>query len=121
MRRDVVLREADGTVAFAARSVEAPVGWSDVAVATVARRWMLQGRAPERSSCRRSKGVAMSVAKVIEISATSPGSFEAAVKAGIAKAGETVRDIRGVWVKERVEDGEVVEFRVDLKVTFVLE
>jgi flavin-binding protein dodecin len=67
---------------------------------------------------------AMSVAKVIEISATSPEGFEDAVKAGIAKAGETVRDIRGAWVKEqmvRVEEGAVVEFRVDLKVTFVLE
>jgi flavin-binding protein dodecin len=67
---------------------------------------------------------AMSVAKVIEISATSPEGFEEAVKAGIAKAGETVRDIRGAWVKEqmvRVEEGAVVEFRVDLKVTFVLE
>jgi len=66
----------------------------------------------------------MSVAKVIEISATSPDSFEDAARRGVAKAGETVRGIRGAWVKEqmvRVEDGEVVEFRVDLKITFVLE
>jgi len=53
----------------------------------------------------------MSVAKVIEISATSPESFEDAIRSGIAKAGEIVRDIRGA----------AVEFRVDLKVTFVLE
>lgn len=66
----------------------------------------------------------MSVAKVLELSATSTESFEDAVKAGIAKAGETVRGIRGAWVKEqmvRVEDGAVVEFRVDMKVTFLLE
>lgn len=66
----------------------------------------------------------MSVAKVLELSATSPDSFEDAVKAGIAKAGETVRGIRGAWIKEqmvRVEDGAVVEFRVDMKVTFLLE
>jgi flavin-binding protein dodecin len=66
----------------------------------------------------------MSVAKVLEISATSGESFEDAVRAGIAKAGETVRDIRGAWIKEqmvRVEDDRVVEFRVDLKITFVLE
>lgn len=66
----------------------------------------------------------MSVAKVIEISATSEEGFEDAVRQGIAKASESVRDIRGAWVKEqmaRVEDGRVVEFRVDLKVTFVLE
>ena len=66
----------------------------------------------------------MSVAKVIEISATSESSFEDAIRRGIEKAGETVRGIRGAWVKEqmvRVEEGQVVEFRVDLKVTFVLE
>ncbi|MGZ4268220.1 MAG: dodecin family protein [Solirubrobacteraceae bacterium] len=66
----------------------------------------------------------MSVAKVLELSATSGESFEDAVRVGVAKASETVRDIRGAWVKEqmaRVEDGKVVEFRVDLKITFVLE
>jgi hypothetical protein len=66
----------------------------------------------------------MSVAKVIEISATSETSFEDAIRNGLAKAAESVRDIRGAWVKEqmvRVEDGKVTEFRVDLKVTFVLE
>ena len=66
----------------------------------------------------------MSVAKVIEISATSAEGFDDAVRQGIAKAGESVRGIRGAWVKEqmvRVEDGRVTEYRVDLKVTFVLE
>jgi len=66
----------------------------------------------------------MSVAKVIEISATSESSFEDAIRRGIEKAGETVRGIRGAWVKEQMvrdEEGQVVEFRVDLKVTFVLE
>jgi flavin-binding protein dodecin len=66
----------------------------------------------------------MSVGKVIEISATSSEGFEDAVRTGLAKAAETVRDIRGAWVKEqmvRVEGGQVVEYRVDMKVTFVLE
>jgi len=66
----------------------------------------------------------MSVAKVIEISATSSESFEDAVKQGVAKAGESVRNIRSVWVKEQiahVEGGSVTEFQVNLKVTFVLE
>jgi len=66
----------------------------------------------------------MSVAKVVEISATSTESFEDAVKQGIAKASETVRNIRSVWVKEQgasVENGAVVEFQVNLQVTFVLE
>jgi dodecin len=66
----------------------------------------------------------MSVAKVVEISATSPDSFEDAVRQGITKASETVRNIRSVWVKEQgatVANGAVVEFQVNLQVTFVLE
>jgi flavin-binding protein dodecin len=66
----------------------------------------------------------MSVAKVIELTAESPQGFEDAIRQGVAKAGETVRNIRGVWVKEQqvtVVDGKIESFRVDLKVTFVLE
>jgi flavin-binding protein dodecin len=66
----------------------------------------------------------MSVAKVVEISATSPDSFEDAVRQGIAKASETLRNIRSVWIKEQgatVSDGAVTEFQVNLQVTFVLE
>ncbi|MDX1646685.1 MAG: dodecin family protein [Longimicrobiales bacterium] len=65
----------------------------------------------------------MSVAKVIEISARSPESFEDAIEKGIAKAATTVDNIRGAWVKEfnvDVEDGRVAAYRVDMKVTFVL-
>jgi flavin-binding protein dodecin len=66
----------------------------------------------------------MSVAKVIELTAESPEGFEDAIRQGVAKAGETVRNIRGAWVKEQqvtVVDGKIESFRVDLKVTFVLE
>ena len=66
----------------------------------------------------------MAVAKVIELTATSEESFEDAVKQGIAKASEPVRGIKGAWVKEQkvlVEDGRITGFRVDLKVTFVLD
>lgn len=65
----------------------------------------------------------MSVAKVIEISAESPESFEAAVQKGIQRASTTVDNIQGAWVKEMkvtVENGQVTGYRVDLKVTFVL-
>jgi flavin-binding protein dodecin len=58
------------------------------------------------------------------ISATSEESFEDAIRRGIAKASETLHNIRGAWVKEQqvvVEDGKVTTFRVDLKVTFVLD
>lgn len=66
----------------------------------------------------------MSVAKVVEVSASSPTSFEDAVKAGIEKAGESLRGIRGAWVSEEkveVEDGKITEFRVTLRISFVLE
>lgn len=66
----------------------------------------------------------MSVAKVVEISASSPTSFEDAVKNGIAKAGESIRGIKGAWVSEEkvdVADGKIVEFRVTLRISFVLE
>ncbi len=66
----------------------------------------------------------MAVAKIIEITAQSEESFEDAIRQGIGKASETVRNIRGAWVKEQkvlVEDGSVSGYRVDLKVSFVLD
>jgi flavin-binding protein dodecin len=66
----------------------------------------------------------MAVAKIIEITAQSSESFEDAIKQGIAKASETVHGIEGAWVKEQkviVEDGNITGYRVDLKVTFVLD
>jgi len=66
----------------------------------------------------------MSVAKVIEISAESTESFEDAIRQGIETAAGSVKNIRGAWVKEqqvRIEEGKIVAFRVDLKVTFILE
>lgn len=65
----------------------------------------------------------MTVAKVVEISAESKDSFEDAISQGIARASETVNNIRGAWVKEQsvvIEKGKISVFRVDLKVTFVL-
>lgn len=70
------------------------------------------------------KGGVMSVAKIIEISSESPKSFEDAIVEGINRASKTVRNIKSAWVKEQhviVEDGKVALYRVDLKVTFVLE
>ena len=66
----------------------------------------------------------MSVAKIIEISCESPKSFEDAIQNGIARAGKTVHGIKGAWVKEQqvvVENNKVSLYRVDLKVTFVLD
>jgi flavin-binding protein dodecin len=66
----------------------------------------------------------MKVAKVIEISAESDVSFEAAIHNGIAKASETVKNLKSAWVKEQkvvIEDDRIVRYRVDLKLTFVLD
>ncbi len=66
----------------------------------------------------------MSVAKVIEIFSTSEKGFEDAVQQGILKASESVKNIRGAWVNEQkvdVENGRIVRYRVNLRVTFVLE
>jgi flavin-binding protein dodecin len=66
----------------------------------------------------------MSVAKVIELTASSPTSFEDAVKVGIEKSGESVRNIKGAWVSEQkvdVENGAIVAFRVTLRISFVVD
>jgi flavin-binding protein dodecin len=65
----------------------------------------------------------MSVAKVIEISSTSKTSFEDAIKLGVQKAAETVDDIKGGWVSEMkvdVEKGKVTLYRVNLRLSFVV-
>lgn len=66
----------------------------------------------------------MSVARVTEISATSPDSFEAAIKAGIDRANKTLRNVKGCWVKDQnvmIENGQLKEFKVNMEITFELE
>jgi len=66
----------------------------------------------------------MSVAKIIEISSESPKSFEDAIQTGISRASKTIHGIKSGWVKEQhvvVDNGKVALYRVDLKVTFVLD
>ena len=66
----------------------------------------------------------MSVARITEISATSTKGFEDAIVQGVARASQTLRNVRSAWVKEqqvRVENGKIVQFQVNLMITFVLE
>jgi hypothetical protein len=66
----------------------------------------------------------MTVAKVTEITASSPKGFDDAVRLGISRANKTLKQIQGAWVNEmkvEVADGKITGFRVNLKVTFVLE
>ena len=66
----------------------------------------------------------MSVARVVEISSTSQKSFDDAVIQGIDRANKTLRNVKSAWVKDQeaeVNDGKVVAYKVNLKVTFVLD
>ncbi len=64
------------------------------------------------------------VARVTEISAMSPNGFDDAIKVGVARAGQTLRNITSAWVKEQrvdITDGAIVSYQVNLMVTFVLD
>jgi flavin-binding protein dodecin len=66
----------------------------------------------------------MSVARVTEIIAASPKSFEDAVLMGVARANKTLQNVRSAWIEDQkveIVDGKITEFRVALKVTFVLK
>jgi flavin-binding protein dodecin len=66
----------------------------------------------------------MPVAKITEISATSKESFDDALNAGVARANKTLKNVKSVWVKDQqadVENGKIAQYKVLLKVTFVLE
>ena len=65
----------------------------------------------------------MSVARVTELSASSRKSFEDAIENGISRANDTLDNIEGAWVQDmkvKVKDGKISEYRVNMKVTFVL-
>jgi len=64
------------------------------------------------------------VARVTEISAMSPKGFEDAMKVGIDRANQTLRNVTSAWVKEQrvdIRDGAIVNYQVNLLVTFVLD
>ncbi len=67
----------------------------------------------------------MAIAKVIELSSSSTKSVEDAVQSGLRKVAETVKNIQGAWVNEvKVQtkpDGTIEEWRVNMRVTFVVE
>ncbi|MGD2042286.1 MAG: dodecin family protein [Acidimicrobiia bacterium] len=65
----------------------------------------------------------MAVAKILELTARSPESFEDAVEMGIGKASESVEDIQSAWIKDQqvlLTDGSISEYQVTLKVTFMV-
>jgi flavin-binding protein dodecin len=66
----------------------------------------------------------MSVARVTELISASPKSFEDAVQVGDKRAVKTLKDVQGVWVANQkcvIKNGKIAQYRVNLKVTFVLK
>jgi flavin-binding protein dodecin len=67
----------------------------------------------------------MSIARITEIKASSTKSFEDAIQMGVARAAKTLKNIKSAWVGDQEvlvdEQGKIYEYRVQLKVTFVLE
>jgi flavin-binding protein dodecin len=65
----------------------------------------------------------MAVAKITEIQSSSTRSFEDAIQSGIARANKTLRNVKGAWIKSQqvvVENEKITEYRVLMKVSFVL-
>lgn len=66
----------------------------------------------------------MSVAKVTEITASSPTSFEDAVQMGITRAAKTLDKVQSAWIQDhevQVRDGKITEYKVRMKITFILK
>jgi len=67
----------------------------------------------------------MTVARVTEIKASSTKSFEDAIKTGVARAQKTLKNVRGAWIENQEviidDNGHITEYRVQMKVTFILE
>jgi flavin-binding protein dodecin len=66
----------------------------------------------------------MAVARVTEISATSASSFEDAIRQGLERATKTLRGVTSAWIKDqrvKLDNGQIVEYQVNMEVTFVLE
>jgi dodecin len=78
---------------------------------------------PAQTAVPTIKEAAMSVARVSEIIASSTKSFDDALAQGVARACETLKNVEGAWIKDQkvvIKGGKIVEYRVVMKVTFVL-
>ena len=66
----------------------------------------------------------MAVARVTEIIASSPKGFDDAIRIGVDRANKTLENVKGAWIQDqklKIEGGKIVEYRVNMKVTFVLK
>ena len=66
----------------------------------------------------------MAIAKVVEVTSSSQKSFEDAIQTGISKVTETVKNVQGAWINEQkviIQDNKITEYRVNLKISFVVD
>jgi dodecin len=66
----------------------------------------------------------MTIAKVSEITSSSTKSFEDAIEEGLKRANKTIRGIQGAWIQDQkvvVNDGKIVEYRVNMKISFIID
>lgn len=66
----------------------------------------------------------MAIAKVVEVNSSSAKSFEDAIQTGITKVTETVKNVQGAWINEQkviIKDNKITEYRVNLKISFLVE
>jgi len=66
----------------------------------------------------------MSVAKITEVTSASKKSFDDAVEVGVKRASETLKNVKSAWVTDQevsIEDGKITEYKVRMKITFILK
>lgn len=66
----------------------------------------------------------MSIARITEVKSSSPVSFDDAMRIGIERAAKTIENIKGAWIADQeigIEDGKITEYRVLMKITFILK
>ena len=66
----------------------------------------------------------MANARVVEVNSSSSKSFEDAIQSGIAKVTETIKNVQGAWINEQkvvINDNKITEYRVNLKISFLVE
>ena len=66
----------------------------------------------------------MAIAKVVEVNSSSTKSFEDAILTGITKVTETVKNVQGAWINEQkviIKENKIAEYRVNLKISFLVE
>jgi dodecin len=69
------------------------------------------------------KEFTMSIARVTEITSSSAKSFDDAIKTGVDRACKTLKNVEGAWIQDQkvvIKKGKIVEYRVAMKITFIL-